>query len=298
MKFNHKTNNSARGGLTLIELVVVLVVLVALAGILVPLLPNMITRSHAASGATSMQEATKAIQLFEAVNLRHPDGWDSLVSSGGATLRPERFTVLTLPSANSSTLEGRIRGALISAGISTSFTMADGIVQNSGISTFEPYVGDQASPNGVENLGDGGRVVILGGTADDTTNPGETNFFANEFNRFGFAIPTAFDNFTPPGGFGGAGGQAAAFGTDPTTAAYVVLGIGNQLSAVGKTMSAAPVHFPEAGDAPPTQAYARFVAIYRIPADGPAELATVAAVHGNHLDSINAHLKEFYETVQ
>ncbi len=98
----------------------------------------------------------------------------------------------------------------------------------------------------------------------------------NELNRFGFQNPEL----------------------DPTTVAYVLFGVGQRLTAVGQTMSSAPVHFPEAGDLPPTLKYSRLGAIYRIPANGPAELATVAAIHGDHLDSIDEHLQEYYETVQ
>lgn len=277
MKFNHKTIGSGRRGLTLIELVVVLVVLVALAGILVPLLPNMITRSHASSGATSMQEAAKAIQMHEALYFSHPSGWDSLVETGtNLTLRQDRFTVVELDGVDP--LAVRIQDALNSAGITYSYTMAEGIQGNGRpdghsnapangdrINTFSPYVAPVGDPLGIQDLaGGGGRVVTLGGTA------------LNEILRFGFVPPA----------------------DDPTTAAYVILGIGERLTAVGKTISAAPVHFPEAGDLPPTLAYCRFAAIYRIPANGAAELAAVAAVHGDHLDSLNQHLAEFYESAE
>jgi len=293
MKMNYNSNHRARRGLTLIELVVVLVVLVALAGILIPLLPNMITRSHAASGAASMQEAAKAIQMYEALYFSQPDGWDSLVQADGQTFRTDRFTVVSLSPgpvdgdgnspgdpgydpnniANQGDIDfgARISSALNSAGITTSYTMADGIQGNgrpeghsnapsARINTFNPYAGNLTV---IEDLTENGRVVTLG--------PG-----ANEITRFGFIHPD----------------------DDPTTAAYVVFGIGARLNALGKTIASAPVHFPEAGDLPPTLAYSRFAAIYRIPATGPASLAAVAAVHGDHFDSLNQHLGEFYETIE
>jgi prepilin-type N-terminal cleavage/methylation domain-containing protein len=271
-----------RLGFTLMELIVVLVVLVALAGILVPILPNMITRAHSATGAASAQETAKAIQMYESLNFRHPNGWDSLVEVGtGLTLRPDRFTVVELNGGTP--LAVRIQDALISAGIVSSYTMAAGIQGNGRpeghsnapangdrINTFSPYAGPIADPTGIEDLADGGRVVTLGGSA------------LNELNRFGFPAPGAFE----------------PTGVDPTTAAYVLFGVGQRLTAVGQTMSSAPVHFPEAGDLPPTLKYSRLGAIYRIPANGPAELATVAAIHNDHLDSIDEHLAEFYETVE
>lgn len=267
-----------RLGFTLMELIVVLVVLIALAGILVPILPNMLTRAHSATCALSAQETAKAIQMFESLNFTHPNDWDSLVEVGtNLTLRPDRFTVVELDGVDP--LAVRISDALNSAGITRSHTMAAGIQGNGRpeghsnepangdrINTFSPYAGDIIG-SGTEDLQDltgGGRVVTLGGTA------------LNEILRFGFVPPA----------------------DDPTTAAYVLFGVGQRLTAVGQTMSSAPVHFPEAGDLPPTLAYSRLAAIYRIPANGPAELATVAAVHGDHLDSIDQHLEEFYETVE
>ncbi len=293
MEIKLQNRRTALRGFTLIELVVVLVVLVALAGVLVPLMPNMITRSHSASGASSMQEAAKAIQMFEALNFSQPDGWDSLVQADGQTLRADRFTVVELAPgpvdgdgnspgdpgydpddiANQDQIDlaSRISTALNTAGIRTSFTMADGIQGNgrpeghsnapsARINTFSPYAGDLTA---FEDLTENGRVVTLGPAL-------------NELNRFGFLDPDS----------------------DPTTVAYVAFGIGERLNAIGKTISAAPVHFPEAGDLPPTQTYSRFAAIYRIPTSGPAELAAVAAVHGDHFDSLNQHLQEFYETTE
>src|SRR5207245_6349560 len=68
----------ARRGLTLMELVIVLVILVALAGIVIPLLPNMLTRAHTASAATNMQEVIKLIATYAQLTFAYPDGWDSL----------------------------------------------------------------------------------------------------------------------------------------------------------------------------------------------------------------------------
>lgn len=294
-KMNVKTKPTPRRhpvGFTLVELVIVLLVLVALAGILVPILPSMVTRAHSASGASSAQQAVKAIQLYESLNFRQPDGWDSLVDAGGFTLRTDRFTVTPLspapidddddpinnPPQNQAEIDlgARISSALNAAGITFSYTLAQGMRGNgrpeghanrdgetARVNTFNAYAAPVGDPAGIQDLTGAGSVVTLG--------PG-----LNEIVRFGFVNP----------------------GDDPSTVAYVVFGIGDRLTAVGQTMSAAPVHFPEVGDLPPTLAYSRFVAIYRIPTNGPAELATVAAIHEDHLDSIGSHLAEYYETVE
>jgi len=79
-----RTNNK---GLTLIELLVVLVILIALAGILIPQLPNMLVRTHAAAGSTNITEVNKRIQEFEQVYFKHPANLDNLVDDGGTDLK-------------------------------------------------------------------------------------------------------------------------------------------------------------------------------------------------------------------
>ncbi|WP_461783079.1 type II secretion system protein [Prosthecobacter sp.] len=74
-----RTNNK---GLTLIELLVVLVILIALAGILIPQLPNMLVRTHAAAGSTNITEVNKRIQEFEQVYFKQPANLDNLAAAG------------------------------------------------------------------------------------------------------------------------------------------------------------------------------------------------------------------------
>src|ERR1043165_9678867 len=76
----------ARRALTLIELIVVLVVLIGLAGIIIPMLPNMLTRTHTASAATNIQEISKWIQTYEQLYFRYPANWDALTD--GTQLAP------------------------------------------------------------------------------------------------------------------------------------------------------------------------------------------------------------------
>src|SRR5438067_1586594 len=73
---------SARRGLTLIELIVVLVILVALAGILIPMLPNMLSRSHTATGATNNSEINKFVQTYEQLYQSYPTDLDNLAGTG------------------------------------------------------------------------------------------------------------------------------------------------------------------------------------------------------------------------
>ncbi len=72
-----------RRGLTLIELVVVLTVLTALGGILVPVVGNMIARTHFAKCSVTIPDITRQMTRSFASDLRYPDQWDSLINDAG-----------------------------------------------------------------------------------------------------------------------------------------------------------------------------------------------------------------------
>lgn len=100
-------------GLTLIELLVVLAVLIALAGIVVPQLPNMLTRSHSAAASTNIPELNKSVQSFEQIYFKQPSNLDNLATDGAL--------VSYLPGGTAGlstiTLDADTTAALTSAGI-------------------------------------------------------------------------------------------------------------------------------------------------------------------------------------
>lgn len=111
----------ARRGLTLMELVVVMVILAALAGILLPLLPGMVTRAHTSTSATNVGEVAKAIQTHQAVYLSYPNNLDSLVTSSGTLvgyLPGSTAGDLTTTALTAATLD-----TLVDAGITTTAQM-------------------------------------------------------------------------------------------------------------------------------------------------------------------------------
>lgn len=126
-------------GLTLIELLVVLVILIALAGILIPQLPNMLTRTHAAAGGTNIPEVNKRIQEFEQIYFKQPALLDNLVADGEATL------VDYLPGGNAGgeiapvVLTAGQADALVNAGIGNLAALLDTAPTNA---TFNPYDGN------------------------------------------------------------------------------------------------------------------------------------------------------------
>ncbi|MBE2286735.1 MAG: prepilin-type N-terminal cleavage/methylation domain-containing protein [Prosthecobacter sp.] len=123
-------------GLTLIELLVVLLILIALAGILIPQLPNMLTRAHTAAASTNIPEANKRIQEFEQIYFKQPAGFDNLTN--GTTLvtyLPGDETTYLNPAALS-TVAGSA-DALTAAGITTVAPLAASPAEP----TFNPYSG-------------------------------------------------------------------------------------------------------------------------------------------------------------
>ena len=78
MRILHSVPATRRQALTLIELIVVMMILIALAGLLVPMLPSMLTRAHTSTCSTNMAECCKAITTYQALYQSYPNNWDAL----------------------------------------------------------------------------------------------------------------------------------------------------------------------------------------------------------------------------
>lgn len=100
-----RSRHHSRKGLTLLELIVVLTVLVALAGILLPTLPNLLTKSHVAVCSTNRPEMNKAVMTYAFLNTgAYPNQLDNLVDAtddasglhGGGVFPANTLTVDTL----------------------------------------------------------------------------------------------------------------------------------------------------------------------------------------------------------
>lgn len=125
-------------GLTLIELLVVLVILIALAGILIPQLPNMLTRAHTAAASTNIPEANKRIQEFEQIYFKQPANFDNL-AAGGALVD---YLPGGGPGLTATALTVDTAGALANAGITSLAGLYDteaALGIGGGSPTFNPY---------------------------------------------------------------------------------------------------------------------------------------------------------------
>jgi prepilin-type N-terminal cleavage/methylation domain-containing protein len=244
-----RRSRPGRQGFTLLELIVVIGILITLAGILVPILPNLLARSSYAVGATNTGELTKEIFTYRTLNGTFPDGYDVLANADGSGLAT---TVIngTLPT-------GFTVGPLTGAGGVTSLNLA-----------------------GIKNV-----------YSMDTTAGHATFFTSANSTSSPIASTTNFLQIAPATlqtMFGQ--GVSAASGV-----AYVALGIGNNCTLVGARkggVQEAPLRgvlvdangnpLTTSANAPedPTNAYARFVAIFKVDANGvkPASLVCCAAL--------------------
>ena len=259
----------ARRGLTLIELVVVMMILVALAGILVPMLPSMLTRAHVAAHTTNVTETSSQIMAYQAMNNAFPNNWDSLTD--GTTLISYMAGGVLNPTPGSGGPGGQAGGvftaqaptqaevnALTAAGINSVFpqstyTTAPGPADWAG-NPFDPTFANYATaPNAPTTITTSTKLAYL--TPTNTFWGGTTGFQAQNY----------------PGW--------------STTANYVALGIGERCTLIGRFALTPPVHFSDTQDASPAFSYGRFVAIFKVSdpnAPGGVNMAQfmgVAAIH-------------------
>lgn len=106
---------SARQGLTLLELVIVLAILAALAGLVLPLAGTYLTKAHAGAASDNFKEISKVVQQYQTVTRLYPDQLDSLLEDTATG------TVFTeIPGATG----GDLSATTITANIFTSLTEA------------------------------------------------------------------------------------------------------------------------------------------------------------------------------
>src|SRR5262245_55115196 len=75
-----------RDGLTLMELVIVLVILVAIAGIVVPLMPNILDRAHSSTGAANLGDVSRLVLSYKGLHHQYPNDLDALLSAGSPAI--------------------------------------------------------------------------------------------------------------------------------------------------------------------------------------------------------------------
>lgn len=261
-----------RPGLTLIELVVVLTILTALGGLLVPVIGNMIARTHFAKCAVSIPDITRQISRSFASDLTYPDRWDSLISADdGTSLYPDmpggpdvsgELTTITLTAAQA---EG-----LNALGITQVVDLEPTIISGgtAGNATWD------SAPLGaapVRALADGATVAVL--------------------NKAGASVDSL--NFKRHFGPDGIEGTS----DDDASVEYIVFGIGNNSSAVGPSglFVESPTHFGGEDAMNPIDVYQRYCVVFSVDGDGTVQFEAACSVHPDGFDGAEAHVIGYYE---
>ncbi len=264
----------ARKALTLMELIVVLMVLVALAGIIVPMLPSMLTRAHVATHTTNVTEIAKLILSYQATHPGFPDQWDSMTD--GSTMINYMAGGVLNPVASSGAMAGGVftqsnptqqeLTALNAAGISRVHPQAATPQAAVWQGTFDPTFNNySAAPTAPMSISTGTALVYI----DPASNPTALTFLQQNY-----------PSWSPTG-------------------RYVALGIGPRCTMIATSALQAPVHFSDTPDASPAASYARFIAIFKVgdpSAPGGvnmAQLVGVAAIHSNGPNSLDSEFQNW-----
>ena len=206
-------------GLTLIELVIVLAILAAVGGFVIPMLPNMLSKTRVASGASNIPELNKAIELYQSLYGAYPDKFDDITDAG--SYFPYWGAQGTADIYQTSDLTAAEAALLVDAGI------AD-----------------------VENL----VVDPATFTADQSTT---WNPYVDPATETSPAANMTVFELDPAA-------ATRLFGVDPTDQRFVILGIGNKCTIVGRTVHEAPTHFNEAPGFHAQEMYSRYCAVFSI----------------------------------
>jgi hypothetical protein len=268
-----------RAGLTLMELVVVMMILVALAGILIPLLPSMLTRAHVSTHTTNVTEISKLVLMYNATNNAFPDQWDSMVDPGGVEITYLAGGVLD-PTPGSGGPGGQ-GGGNFTAQAPTALELA--ALNAAGIKSVHNQL-TYKTPG-------------LTDWAGNPFDPTFANYAAAPTAPTLITTSTKLMYLTPTNKFWPAF-QAQNFPSWSATANYVVLGFGPRCT-LTKMAVTAPVHFSDTQDASSSFSYGRFVAIFKVSdpaAPGGINLVQfvgVVAIHATGPNGLDAEFQNW-----
>lgn len=262
-----QSNVSARRGLTLIELVIVIAILTVLGGLVVRTLPNLLKRTHLSKCSDTIAALNKTWGESYALNTRYPDRYDSLLATDGSA-----FTKLTpglTELISPTTLTAAETKALNSIGVRN-------VVDLNPAAVAVTY---DSAPLGVarRSLDAGGQVAMLTapGSASGTT-PVAAAWNANPL-KLRRHLET----------------------TD--TVKYLIFGLGSNCTAIGagKLLQEAPVHFGADDTINPSTVYQRYLAVFSLATNAAGEVtARFEAMAGNDTDgpsSAEDHIREYYD---
>ncbi|QGJ68953.1 Hypothetical protein PBC10988_6180 [Planctomycetales bacterium 10988] len=230
-----------RAGFTLVELIIVLLVLAALASMLIPTLGYVKDMSDTATSAAAAQEIVNNLEIYKASTGRYPNRLDSLVSEDGTC-----FSRLYGGSS------GTFQLGTIGAGdyyAYYAFNNGAGMDELMLHTNPEDPEDPDFDPNSAGVLGDLGPSTQFCIVDYQIAKSGSYGSFARNI------VNICFPNQEDP--------------SDPVVPEYhtlVALGVGPYNSAVGATMTSAPL-VPEKSGSNPLQ-YDRYIAIFDADIEG------------------------------
>jgi len=250
---------SARRGMTLLELVVVVSILAVLAAMLVPQLANMWRPAQTATEADTQGQLTNYLSLFEARTQAYPDRFDSLLTTDGSAA----YSRLS-PDLLASTGKQKL--------------------------TLTTLTNDATSGYYLKSLQKGGIYNVMWHDETETT-PSNSGTIEHAL-AVGSSVATINASTTADGQ-----NRITAFYPDglPTGTRLFVFGVGPACTAVGVTMNAAPVSpHPES-----YTYYRRYLAVFAAYADGSrARLKGILDRHGDTLDDTLRKYQEESQAVK
>jgi type II secretory pathway pseudopilin PulG len=267
-----------RSGLTLMELIVVLAILISLAAVMIPLFPSMIGRSHKASESTNLVELNKAFQTYAGLNSgAFPDGLDLL--GDGTTLAAYLPASPTPnPVAGPINLGNTVGGFLNPQALGTRATALNAVGINNGWAMFATTQADPFTP---------------------TFNPYSSTSNPPVATPITSSTVVAFVN---PAGIARAGIIGSQNINTASSTQFVLLGVGNRCSAVGKTLANAPHLYTDNPTLEnPASFYARFGVIFQVEDinGNPlsvAQFISAVAIESDGIEGVDKDMEGYYQS--
>ncbi|NOR70634.1 MAG: hypothetical protein GQ532_13235 [Methylomarinum sp.] len=242
--YNYKARQA---GMTLIELTVVLLVLVGLAGLLIPYVQGFVGKTHDSTGASNIQSLNNAIQRYAVEHYDNfPDNMDSLVEDAAGT--PAIYTkmmdsIMPMGGAANSYF------SLLPLDTVTAKQLTNVGINN--LKNMDPATGDATFAN-------------INTTTPDVGVAAAANVLALQD---GVAMTTVLSNLA----------HVMGKPVDTTANHYIVLGLGDDSTIAGSTVSDVPVHFSQNGNMGANNAYNHFVVVFEVLKTGCSDGVAVDA---------------------
>jgi hypothetical protein len=251
------------------ELVVVITILSLLGGLVVAIVPNLMKRTHLAKCSDTISELNKIWLRAYSQNVRYPDIYDSLLSSGGIAVDPR------LTSGLASQLSA---GSLSAADVAALQTVGITRVVDLGATTTGQSVTYDAAPTGAT-----ARVLSAGG------NLAQLNLAAhvaagNQLNLKRHLVRQGDGSMID----------------NSANVRYFVVGLGPNCTGVGtgKLIQEAPVHFAADDTVNPTTTYQRYLLVFSLVTSPTGVAAYFECAAGNDVtgpSSAEAHIRQFHD---